>query len=197
MTKMDEEPHPECDVYVEDERSKTLLSEIFIECAARKEDVLRCSFISYGAASVGTALGQMVENRRFPRPTCVYLDGDQTIKPGCCILPGNDAPERVVFGNLETLKWQGIADRLGRLHSDVADACQRAITYADHKEWLRFAADHLVLGSDILWQALCSCWVQKCLDKSIGASIIKPIEEALVGPTKVYSTFPKQLFSNI
>lgn len=193
LTKMDESPHQECDIYVEDDRSIVLLREIFIAHAARKEDILRCGFISYGAASVGASLGQMIEGKKFPRPSCVYLDGDQAEKPGCYLLPGNDAPERVVFNELQQLNWDGVSERVDRSPSNVIDACQRATTSANHHDWLRLAADQLIIGSDILWQALCSCWVKKCLDESIGKTTVRPIEEVLVGPSKISSTFPKSL----
>ena len=65
MTKMDEEEHPECDIYVEDDRSEKLLNEILI-CS--EEDVgTRVAFIPFGAASVGRALGTMKSEDRFPR----------------------------------------------------------------------------------------------------------------------------------
>jgi hypothetical protein len=38
---------------------------------------------------------------RFPRPTCVFLDGDNDAAPGCHLLPGADAPEQVVFRELK------------------------------------------------------------------------------------------------
>ena len=63
MTKMDEELHTECDVYVEDERSATLLKEILVRHS--KDSVLRCGFICYGSAQVGCSLGQMVSKNRF------------------------------------------------------------------------------------------------------------------------------------
>lgn len=191
MTKMDEEPHPECDIYTEDVKASILLREILIKY--QKDDVHRCRFISYGAASVGIALGQMIEGKKFLTPSCVYLDGDQEIKPGCNLLPGGDAPERVVFNDHNKNGWIGVSDRIGRSHSEVIDVCRKAMTYSDHHEWVKSAADQLVVGGESLWEALCGCWVNNCLDETVAQETIKPILE-LVSRVTVSPNVPKSLF---
>ncbi len=191
MTKMDEEPHPECDVYVEDPRSETLLKEILVRLS--RDDVHRCRFIPFGTASVGMVLGQMVIEDRWPTPSRVYLDGDQSESPGCSLLPGSDAPERVIFGGLNAIGWQGVAQRVGRGHSEVVDACKKAMTFSSHREWVKSAAEQLVLGGDHLWEVLCSCWVNQCLDEAAGRKTIRPIEEALAA-IRVSSIAQPQLF---
>jgi predicted ATPase len=178
MTKMDEGVYPECDVYVEDPRSAALLKEILVEHS--KDSVLRCRFIPFGSAQVGLSLGQMIEKNSFPRPSCVFLDGDQQSAIGCNLLPGDDAPERVVFNGLETKGWVGVAERIGRSHTDIVDACKRAMVYGDHKDWLHRAAEQLIVGSDSLWEALCRCWVVSVLKKEDAGRTIKPIEDCLV-----------------
>jgi predicted ATPase len=177
MTKMDESIYPECDVYVEDPRSSTLLKEILVKYS--KDSVLRCRFIPFGSAQVGASLGQMVYKNRFPRPSCVFLDGDQTAAIGCTILPGGDAPERVVFAGLETIAWKGIAERIGRPYPEVIDSCRQVMTYPDHKEWVRLIAEKLVMSSDGLWQALCSVWAISILLEEDARKTIKPIEDCL------------------
>ena len=85
MTQMDDEPHPECEVYVEDESAKILLQEIL---ASRDRSLVRrLKMITFGGANVGRALGQMVEQGRFPRKSIVFLDGDQSPSGGCLVLP--------------------------------------------------------------------------------------------------------------
>jgi hypothetical protein len=128
---------------------------------------------------VGQALGQMVSNKKWPRPTCVFLDGDQPPAVGCTNLPGGDAPERVVFADLQTKEWMGVAERVGRSHSKLVDACNRAMALDDHHEWIRTAADELVLGGQNLWQALCAVWAAKCLGELDAKSIIDPVRTAL------------------
>lgn len=159
MTQMDLESHPECDIYVEDRDAATLVQEILI--SQDTSLVRRCLVSPYGGATVGKALGQMAADKGFPRPTVVFLDGDQPESQGCHLLPGGDAPERVIFEALSEIGWDGLAARLGRRHSEVVDACERAMTFDDHHEWVPSAADVLVCGGSALWTAMCAVWAEK------------------------------------
>lgn len=159
MTKMDDDPHPECDLFVEDLAAKVFLAEILSKHF--QNYFQRCQIVPYGAANLGMALGQIVSNKRFPRPTCVFLDGDIASAVGCVLLPGNDAPERVVFAGLRKEHWGDLWTRVGRDISLVIDACEKATLLADHHEWVRFAANQLRCGGDTLWQAMCAEWAAK------------------------------------
>jgi len=110
MSKMDEIPQYECDPYVEDERAGRMLTELLT--ARDPELVQRCQVVPHGAASVGQALGQMVESNRFPRPSLVFLDGDRGFSPGCLQLPGPDAPERVAFEALRRSRGEALRPAL-------------------------------------------------------------------------------------
>lgn len=158
MTKMDDEHHPECELYVEDKRAATWLDEILSRHA--KEIFIRCTAIPYGAANLGVALGQMVHSNRFRRPTRVFLDGDQGEAVGCILLPGGDAPERVVFGCLQRENYRNLWTRIGRDISAVSDACASAMTLNDHHDWVRVAANQLMCGGDALWSAMCAEWAE-------------------------------------
>jgi hypothetical protein len=178
MTKMDEEIHPECDLFVEDERAQLMLQEILVKFAP---DLLgRVQIIAFGAASVGQALGQMVIARRFPRPSLVFLDGDQPTSEGCIILPGDDAPERVVFEALKRRQWILLDATTSRDFALVSDACDKAMTSTDHHEWVSSAANKVVLASDTLWQAMCAEWASNCLAQQDAERIVMPIREALL-----------------
>jgi predicted ATPase len=176
MTKMDDEQHPECELYVEDGRAAVFLGEILSRYA--RELFIRCSIIPYGAANLGVALGQMVQARRFPRPTRVFLDGDQGDAIGCVLLPGGDAPERVVFAKLQREKWRHLWTRIGRDIALVSDACDRSMTLTDHHEWVRSAANQLMCGGDILWQAMCCEWTETIVMRDI-QYIVDSVADAL------------------
>lgn len=179
MTKMDDIQHAECDLYVEDKKAETLLIEILIKYAP--ELVLRCRTVPYGPASVGQALGIMASQNRFPIPSCVFLDGDQASALGCINLPGDDAPERVIFGGLSSKDWAKVAERTGRSQSDIADACLQAMVISDHHEWVKYAGTKLFLAGDIFWHALCAEWVENCLKPEDAKKIVQPIQDALIG----------------
>lgn len=176
MTKMDDVPHPECELYVEDEPAEILLNEILMKHAGTL--FLRCSVVPYGAANLGMALGQMAEAGRFPRPTCVFLDGDNDNAPGCIVLPGADAPERVVFNDLRANGWGHLWTRIGRDIADVTDACENAMLLGDHHEWVRFAANRLMIGRGTLWQAMCAEWAEAKPQQEI-QYICDAIEDAI------------------
>jgi hypothetical protein len=179
MTKMDDETYPECDLYVEDQAAKAMLGEILAYHA--KNIFPRCQIIPYGAASVGYALGQMVE--KFPRPSCVYVDGDMKSAVGCILLPGSDAPERVVFEALSAKNFLNLWSRIGRDISSVMDECNKAMTLGDHHEWVTAAANGLFCSGNILWQAMCAEWAQNLLKPWDVKPIIQPIEDKLSSVT--------------
>lgn len=156
MTKMDEDTHPECDVYVEDERSSAFLNELLIALEPDISD--RVTFIPFGAASVGNALGTMKSEDRFRNRSLVFLDGDQSEAAGCHLLPGEDAPERVVFERLADIGWGNVAERIGRAFADTLDALSQSMTLSDHHDWPREAANRLKLSSQHLWQAMCATY---------------------------------------
>jgi hypothetical protein len=179
MTKMDEVAHHECDLYVEDERAERMLLEIIVAHATTRDSALRCQTIPYGASSVGKNLGIMAYQEKFRRPTFVFLDGDEPPSHGCMNLPGQDAPERVLFEALRDYNWAELKDRLKRGFSDVADACSQAMQLPDCHEWVTYAANKLVISGDALWHAMCSEWANGCLPPELGKAIVQPIEDAL------------------
>ncbi|WP_267428412.1 ATP-binding protein [Methylobacterium sp. GC_Met_2] len=177
MTRMDEEQHPECDIYVEDVRAAALVGEMIV--ASDRDLLSRAKIIPYGSASVGNALGLMASQKRFPRPSIVYLDGDQAPSTGCVVIPGDDAPERVIFHDLQDKGWPNISSRIGRGSSETIDALEKAMTLSDHHDWVNEAADRLFIGGTILWQALCAAWAtNSASEKSLG-TVVNPVREAL------------------
>lgn len=178
MTKMDDDAHPECDVYVEDDAARIFLEEIL---ARYGEGVMhRCAIVPYGAVNVGLSLGTMVFGGRFRRPTCVFVDGDSEPGKGCHVLPGGDAPEQVVFKGLKALHWANLWTQVARDASLVHDGCTNAMTL-DHHDWVAFAAKHMRYGSDALWRAMCAEWIRTCLTPAEAQRVVRPIMDALPG----------------
>jgi hypothetical protein len=186
MSRMDEYSHTECDLYVEDERARILLREIIV--AHKRGLVERCQITTYGAASVGRGLGLMVFQGRFPRPTGVFLDGDQADAPGCVLLPGGDAPEPVVFDALRAQNWGKVADRVGRNFADVADACTHVMSLTDHHDWISVAASRLTLSGDHLWQAMSAEWARLCFNGTEATNFVQTVSDLMIAtPTAVSS----------
>jgi predicted ATPase len=179
MSKMDDEVYPEADVYTEDERSAIWVNEIVAK-SKQRDLILRYRTVPYGAATVGRSLGVMAKEKRFPRPSIVFLDGDQAPSEGCLVLPGGDAPERVVFDGLSEKGFDGVAARLSRSASECTDACTAAMLVGDHHEWIRFAADRLAVPGSVLWQGLCAEWCRNCLSEAEANKLGDAIMEIIV-----------------
>ena len=178
MTRMDEQPHPECEIYVEDARAMVFVRELLVSFA--KGLVERCSIVPYGAASVGRALGIMVDQKRFPRPSCVFLDGDQSESVGCHILPGGDAPEHVIFETLQKYNWGKLKDRVGRPYAEVADACASVMALTNHREWVNTAASKLTLAGETLWQAMCAEYASNYVTAEDAKPTIQAVADLLL-----------------
>jgi len=192
LSKMDESTHPELDVYVEDEVAGIMFEEIV--AAHRLQALSQLEIIPYGAASVGKALGQMVSEERFPRKSLVILDGDQTQSLGCFLLPGEDAPERVIFESLQEIGWVGIADRIRRSHSDFVDAAEAAMTASDHRGWIKTIANQIIIGGVELWRAMCIVWAEKCLSSKDVTELLRELDD-LVDTRGVLQ--PERLFTGM
>ena len=50
---------------------------------------------------------------------------------------------------------------------------------SDHHEWVKEAADKLIVSGDFLWQALCAEWAKDCATQNELISIAQPIQEKL------------------
>lgn len=176
MTKMDDDSHPECDLYVEDWAAQVMLEELLAKHA--KDTFVRTCAIPFGAANVGYSLGEMVVNNRFKRPTRVFLDGDTPKMPGCELLPGGDAPEQVVFRALSTKNWSNTSFKIGRDSSLVDDVLKNAMTLSDHHDWVRIAANQLKCGGEVLWRAMCAEWAAD-LPQHEAETVVRPVMDAL------------------
>jgi hypothetical protein len=178
MTMMDEQQHPEVDLYVEDDRAEAWIREMLVRFAPGF--VQRVKIIQFGAASVGQSLGMMVLQARFPRPSRVFLDGDQPQQQGCIVLPGGEAPERVVFAALQHIDWGQLHTRLARPFADVADACVQAMVIPDHHEWVRSVANRLLVQSNTLWTSMCVEWVQALPNDDDVRQVLDAVESAFL-----------------
>jgi len=178
LSRMDEENHPELDIYVEDVSAKILLEELI--AFADLGLLSRVQIIPYGAANVGKALGMMKHQNRFVKPTLVFLDGDQDPSEGCIILPGNDAPERVIFEALDQENWPGVAANIARSHADFVDFAQNAMTLQNHHEWIKAVADNIIYGGNDLWRALCRSWVRNVYQPDVNNFVVTSIRDGMI-----------------
>jgi predicted ATPase len=177
LSHMDDVHHPECEIYVEDEVAKTLLGEIISQ---KDRDLFsRLMITTFGSASVGYQLGQMVDGKRFPRPVGVVLDGDCEPAVGCVLLPGVDAPEVLVFEELADCNWGDLWIKLVRDTSEVTDACNASMALTNHHDWIGEAAKRLGVGGGVLWHMMCAEWVSRCMKEEDYVRIRQYIDDRL------------------
>lgn len=101
----------------------------------------------------------------------------------------------MVFEDLRTGNWLKVAERIKREFSEVADACAQAMLLPDHHEWVRYAANKLVIGGDTLRQVMCSEWATSCIETEHVKYVVQPIEDAL---NQVLRTFtPPQVMASV
>jgi len=55
------------------------------------------------------------------------------------------------------------------------------MTLTGHHDWVRYAADRLVVGGNVLWQALCSESSKQCLSENEAKSIVDSIKTTVGG----------------
>ncbi len=177
LSRMDEDNYPEIDIYVEDILAKILVEEIIAK--ADLSLLSRVQIIPYGAANVGKSLGLMNHQNRFPKPTIVLLDGDQDPSDGCLILPGNDAPERVIYDALNNIGFPKVAAIISRSHSDLVNHCQTAMTLTDHHDWNKSVADNIICGGNELWRALCRTWVEDVYQPNLTNFLVIALRDKL------------------
>jgi hypothetical protein len=95
------------------------------------------------------------------------------------LLPGDDAPERVVFEALSKKQWRDVAETIRRSHAELVNATEAAMTAADHHSWIKLVADRLIIGGHELWRAMCVCWADACLNRTDATKITDALEEHL------------------
>ncbi|WP_236830116.1 AAA family ATPase [Blastococcus sp. KM273128] len=159
LTLMDEIRHPDLTVYCEDEADAVATERILGEVAA--SIVPRVHIVAAGPANVVQSLGELAMKGVLPGRGVGVLDGDQEAAPGCVVLPGGAAPERVIFEGQTTESIDDAAARLGVRAGDLAEALDDARRLPQHHTWPRRTA--AALGprhrADRVWDALVAAWV--------------------------------------
>lgn len=177
MTKMDEVAHHDADIYVEDAAAKTLVEEVLALKLPDRFPTIQVS--PCGPASATYMLGQMKEAKRFSRPTVVFVDGDQDLKPGCEVLPGGMAPEKFVFQAIIDANFVRVPERLSRDYALVSEAIGKAVTVQDHHQWVNAVANELRVPPAVVWQVLASEWASTLMTEEQANSIVEPVAAAL------------------
>lgn len=163
MSRLDEAVHPELHLFVEDREAAVMVREMIASDPAGHEILARLDILPVGPANVVQIMGQLADGGKLPYTALAVLDGDEDATVGCLRLPGELAPERVVFGQLKAAAWQNIPARFGIGAGNLIAYLEDAMLEPDHHKWPEMVGDRILKSKTSVWETLCSEWVKSCL----------------------------------
>lgn len=183
LTKLDEIVHPEAFVYVEDRSAEIWVREIIARHSEGPAIMSRIKISPVGPANVVAMMGKLAHDMKLPHPGLAVLDGDQPSSAGCVTLPGNDAPERVVFLGLKEHNWAMLHERFGigagSLHTYLDDV----LLNPHFHKWPSLVGDRILKSATSVWETMATEWCRVCLTEADRDVVVGAIQAAL--PTGV------------
>jgi len=178
LSAIDDKLHPELFLFVEDRESKILLREIIVNSKS-PEIISRVEISPVGPANVTRILGGLAKNGKLPYKAIAFEDGDQEGESDCIKLPGNNAPEIVVFDALKKSGWVNLDERFGIGAGTLYNYLDDAMLRPDYHDRLTSVGDQVKMSRISVWEILANQWCKKCLNEKEADRIVDPIKEAL------------------
>lgn len=166
LTRIDELVHPEAYVYVEDRTAEIMVREIIARHPSGASVLSRIRLAPVGPANVVLMMGGLANSKKLPQAGIAVLDGDQSVRPGCVLLPGSEAPERVVFAGLKSKNWGRLHERFGIGAGDLHGYLEDAILSSDFHRWPTLVGDKILKSGTSVWEILVTEWCKECLTDS-------------------------------
>ncbi len=179
LSRLDELVHPELLVYVEDREAQVLVREVLASAPEGVEILPRIQLVAVGPSNVVKILGSLSSNERLPSPGIGVLDGNEEPAEGCIVLPGGQAPERLVFGELKAKEWADLPARFGVGAGDLFTWLDDAMLKPDHHDWTRAVGDRVIKSSASVWETLAAQWARACLRAEDRKKIVDALRAAL------------------
>lgn len=163
MSRLDDEIHPDLYVFLEDREAETLLREILASSEETSGLLHRIDTSPVGPSNVVAMLGALGKAGKLPYKAVAVVDGDHT-DANCLSLPGNLAPERMVYADLKAKEWPNLPNRFGVGAGTLLTALEDAMLEPDHHRWNAKVGDHVLKSSTSVWEILASEWCKSCLN---------------------------------
>jgi hypothetical protein len=179
LTRLDEFVHPEVFVYVEDRRAEVWVREIIARHPAGQTVISRIKVSPVGPANVVAMMGKLASDGKLPKPGIGVLDGDQQDSHGCVRLPGNEAPQRVVFLGLRERNWGNLHERFGIGAGDLHTYLEDALLNADFHRWPSLVGDRILKSSTSVWETMATEWCRECLTEAERNAVVGAIQGIL------------------
>ena len=133
-----------------------------------------------GSCSVVATLNDLASKGKLPYKSISVVDGDMRENYENCIsLPGDRAPERMVFEDLKALNWNKLDERFGIGAGSLFQYFEDAILIPDHHEWTTYVGNKVKKGKDTVWSIMVEEWCKQCLEENIAESFIESIRSKL------------------
>lgn len=175
LSRIDDAIHPELYIYVEDKTAEILLREI-LASHEEGEDLLQRIHISpVGPANVVRVMGELSAAGKLAHRSLSILDGDMEDAPGCIKLPGQDAPERVVFGGLRKDQWPDLDARFGVGAGSLFEYLEDAMRHENHHHWPAFVGDRIRKSASSVWEIMATEWARQCLSDQDRDSVVDAV----------------------
>lgn len=181
LTAIDENEHPEIYIHLEDEEAELFFWEILKKDEQHYDEYLKkISTRVVGSCSVVATLNDLASKGKLPYKSISVVDGDMRENYENCIsLPGDRAPERMVFEDLKALNWNKLDERFGIGAGSLFQYFEDAILIPDHHEWTTYVGNKVKKGKDTVWSIMVEEWCKQCLEENIAESFIESIRSKL------------------
>jgi len=184
LSRLDDDVHPDVNVFVEDREAQIWLREILSSHAETRDAISRIQITAVGPGNVVQIMGRLSSEKKLPYKSLAFIDGDYENLGVCISLPGAEAPERVVYSALKAKNWVGLPPRFGIGAGDLFTALDDAMLEPDHHKWNSMVGDRTMKSSTSVWETLCAEWCANCLEKVDRIRIHAAINELIQGTEK-------------
>jgi hypothetical protein len=179
LTRIDDFVHPELYLFVEDRIAEIWVREMIARHQNGPTILSRIRISSVGPANVVRVMGELAAAGKLPQPGLGVLDGDQTTAPGCAVLPGGDAPERVIFNGLRAKGWGKLHERFGIGAGDLHSYLDDVVLDPNFHRWPNLLGDRIIKSAVSVWETLVTEWCKECLLDLDRDALIGSVENLL------------------
>ena len=179
LTKLDDLVHPEAYIFVEDRTAEVWLREIIARDPEGGSIFSRIRISAVGPANVVRMMGELTSKNKLPQKGIAFLDGDQPEAEGCIKMPGNDTPEKVVFGDLKARNWGNLHERFGIGAGDLHSYLEDVTSDSDFHKWPSSLGNKILKSATSVWETVATEWCKECLADSERERIISSIASKL------------------
>lgn len=181
LNHIDDVEHPEIYVHVEDDEAIAMLWAILKTKTSQYDEYLKKIYPNVvGSYSVVKTLNDLALQSKLPYKSISIVDGDKRSEcPRCLSLPGEIAPEKMVFEQLKELNWNKLDDRFGVGAGTLFKYLDDAMLIPDHHEWTTDIGNKIKQSKDTVWNVLVEEWCKQCLSNEEAEQFVQALQDEI------------------